>query len=89
MKSRFILLAVLLLALASSELPASGAESEDSGWFVIRDRESGDCWTGKLIRIDGQLASGKDQVAGGPFAGKDAAEAHLARLVERGTCRED
>lgn len=89
MRRSFIPLAVLLLALGAAAPPALGAEEAKSGWYVLRDRTSGDCWTGRLITIAGQLASARNQVAGGPFESEEAAEAHRSTLVERGTCAED
>ena len=88
MKTPFIPFTAFVLATVLSALPAAGAGSE-SGWFVLRQRESGDCWTARLIMISGQYASGTNQIAGGPFASEADAEAHLAQLVERATCRPD
>lgn len=93
MRTPFVPLAALVLAFALPALPAAAAEGDEvddeAGWYVLRDRASGDCWAGRLIRIAGQLASGTNQVAGGPFADREAAEAHRATLVERSTCAED
>lgn len=88
MRTSSIPLAALALALGLAAPPTASAENEAAAWYVLRDRMSGDCWTGVLIRINGQLASGKHQIAGGPFDSKEAAEAHIADLVARGTCAE-
>ncbi len=88
MRTSAIPVTALVLALAAADLPAAAAES-GMGWFVLRDRTSGDCWTGRLISINGQYATGKDQIAGGPFASEEEAEAHRETLVERSTCTQD
>ncbi len=88
MRTPLIPLAALVLALVVPAPPAA-ADAAETGWFVLRDRMSGDCRIGRLISIDGQYASGNNLIAGGPFASEDEAEARLAILVERGTCNTD
>ena len=89
MRARFIPRALLALAIALPTLPVPTAAAETGDWFVLRHRQSGDCWTGRLIKISGELSAGSAQVAGGPFPSKEEAEAYLQRLTERGTCTPD
>ena len=89
MRARLLPRAVLALALALSALPVPTAAAAAGDWFVLRHRQSGDCWTGRLIKISGELSAGSAQVAGGPFPSKEEAEAYLDRLTERGTCTPD
>jgi len=78
---------VLFASFLSTALPAS-AQVEPK-WFVLRNHESGNCWTATLVRLDGQYTSTFERKAGGPYDTEEQALARLMSLSDEGTCNRD
>lgn len=84
-------LAAAALALSAALPPVALAQgtahAEAAKWFVLRGATTGDCWTAKLIVMNGQYASGSARIAGGPYATEAEAEARIQALKDAATCR--
>lgn len=65
---------------------SSGAAQENAKWFVLRHDQSGACWTGMLIEVDGAYRHEFAQTAGGPYDTKDEALKREAELEDEAVC---
>lgn len=72
----------------ASALAAPASADQSAKWFVLRHHTTGDCWTAKLVRVDGEFAHAFAQTAGGPYDTKKNARAREDELVRRGVCVE-
>ena len=85
--SRLALLAGVGMCVATS-LPSSAFANQDGKWFVVRHHTTSECWTAKLIKVDGEYAHAFAQTAGGPYDTKQQAREREAALVKEGTCKD-
>ncbi len=72
----------------ASALAAPASADESAKWFVVRHHTTGDCWTAKLVRVDGEFVHAFAQTAGGPYDTKKEARAREDELVRKGVCVE-
>jgi hypothetical protein len=80
-------LAIATLSLAAFVFLTTALHADDGKWFVLRHDTTSNCWTARLIRIDGAIASGSALIAGGPYASEEEALARMSELASNGTCR--
>lgn len=89
MRTAIFVLGAVLLGFAAQAPLAGAAEGHVGKWYVLRQPDSFQCWTARVIQVNGTLATGSAAIAGGPFQSREDAEQHIATLAERGTCRSD
>ena len=87
MRRTTLALAAALLGVVAHAPLAAAAEPHTASWYVLRQKDSFQCWPARVIRVNGTLATGSAAIAGGPFETREAAERHIAELADRGTCR--
>ena len=78
---------IVLSAFLAGTIPfASAIAQENAKWFVLRHDQSGDCWTGLLIEINGAYQHAFAQKAGGPYDTKAEALKREKELEQNGSC---
>ena len=79
--------AILLTLLVAGALGAQQpAKKDEPKWFVMRNAQTGQCWTVLLTRIQGVYRHGSGRVAAGPFETEAQAKQRLEDLHAPGTC---
>ncbi|MCB1529128.1 MAG: hypothetical protein KDJ45_15710 [Hyphomicrobiaceae bacterium] len=74
--------------LTATAFGASAQADENAKWFVVRHHTTSDCWTAKLIEVNGEYVHAFAQLAGGPYDSKQQAQEREAALVKDGTCKQ-
>ncbi|MGD9669478.1 MAG: hypothetical protein AB7U75_10540 [Hyphomicrobiaceae bacterium] len=74
------------LVLGAGLIGSTAYASEDAKWFVVRHHTTGNCWTGMLVRVNGEYAHAFAQIAGGPFDTKKEALEREVALEQKGVC---
>ena len=66
--------------------PAPASAQENAKWFVLRDDKTNDCWTERLIEINGDYRYAFAQKASKPLDSEAKAMKREKELEQRGTC---
>jgi hypothetical protein len=78
---------IVLSAFLAAAIPFAPAIAQESPkWFVLRHDQSGDCWMGLLIEINGAYQHAFAQKAGGPYDTKAQALKREKELEQNGSC---
>jgi len=80
-------LAVVALSFATLAFQTANVQASEAKWFVLRQDTASNCWTAKLIRIGGAVATGSALIAGGPYDTEAEALSRMSDFVANGTCR--
>ncbi len=77
---------LLSLALGSALIASPAMAQKSAKWFVLRDHQTGTCWTALLIWIDGDFRRASAQKAGGPYDSEAEALKREKDLETKGVC---